>query len=69
MSSKSAFKKTFNKREPITSVTLDQVLEAYEKYGDDTFKIDLDNSNDYDNVSYIPLLIKLASDDTKYIKF
>lgn len=69
MSSKSAFKKTFNKREPITSITLDQVLEAYEKYGDDTFKIDLENSNDYDNVSYIPLLIKLASDDTKYIKF
>ena len=69
MSTKAAFKKTFNKREPIISLTLDQVLEAYEKYGDDAFKIDLENSNDYDSVSYIPFLIKLANDDTKYIKF
>lgn len=71
MSSKSAFtkKNTFNKKEPIPTIKLDDVLAAYEKYGDDAFKIDIENSNDYDTASYINFLIKLATDDTKYIKF
>lgn len=72
MSGKSAFTKktnSFNKKEPIATIKLDDVLAAYEKYGDDAFKVDIENSNDYDTVSYINFLIKLANDDTKYIKF
>lgn len=72
MSGKTAFTKktnTFNKREAILTIKPDDVLTAYEKYGDEAFKVDIENSNDYDNVSYINFLIKLANDDTKYIKF
>lgn len=62
---KKSFTKTYNK---INKVNPKTIIQAYEKYGDDMLKIDLENLSKYPKCTYINILIKLPSTG-KYERF